>query len=270
MSATDIFRQTASEHKSILCFGIDPDLFRINAYSPSDGQTNRQIILGYFEPIVDLLLEEHSVSALKPNYAYFAQYGFDGLHALKDLIERYKNRVPIIFDGKRGDIGKTCEAYSKEMYDFWDADAVTISPYMGQDSIAPFLRENRLVYVLCKTSNPSSSDFQELKSGREKLYEKVAKKAMEWDCGLVVGATSDSIKKIVKITKGNTPFLIPGVGSQGGDLDMVMKAISKNPLIHRINASSSIAYAYQKSDLEPSKAALIEAEKLNETIRKYL
>jgi orotidine-5'-phosphate decarboxylase len=270
MSAIDLFRKRAEENKSILCFGIDPDLYRIQGYSSSSGQTVVQSISHYFHSIIDSLLEENAISALKPNYAYFAQYGFDGLFVLKELMQRYKNKVPIIFDGKRGDIGKTCEAYSKEMYDFWDADAVTISPYMGQDSIAPFLRDDRLVYVLCKTSNPSSKEFQEIKIGKEYLFEKVAKKAAEWDCGLVVGATSDSIKRIVKITKGKTPFLIPGVGTQGGDLEMVMKAIKPNPYIHRVNASSSIAYAYQKLGGNSVQAALAEAESMNKLMRKYL
>ena len=170
MSAIESFRKIASENKTLLCFGIDPDLYRIQGYSTSSGQTIEQSISHYFHSIIDSLLEENAISALKPNYAYFAQYGFDGLFVLKELMQRYKNRVPIIFDGKRGDIGKTCEAYSKEMYDFWDADAVTISPYMGQDSIAPFLREDRLVYVLCKTSNPSSKEFQELVHKERSIY----------------------------------------------------------------------------------------------------
>jgi orotidine-5'-phosphate decarboxylase len=176
----------------------------------------------------------------------------------------------VIFDGKRGDIGKTSEAYAREIYDFWGADCTTVSPYMGEDSVLPFLREGKLVYLLCRTSNKGAADFQELKAGKKYLYETVAEKAVKWNCGLVVGATSDSIKKITKMTKNRVPLLIPGIGSQGGDLEMVMEAVKGNAAIHRINASSSIAYAYEKHGGKPADAALKEAERLNREIRKYL
>ena len=253
--------QIAEENKTILCFGIDPDITRMKC--DVDG------ISYHFQEITDKLLEEHAIAAIKPNYAFFAQYGFEGLYCLENIIQHYKGKIPIILDAKRGDIGKTGMAYAKEVYDFWGVDAVTVSPYMGKDSVEPFIREGKLAYVLCRTSNDGGKDFQELKCGKELIYEKVAKKAVEWGCGIVVGATSDSIKKVVKITKGEVPMLIPGIGAQGGDLEMVMKAIKKNPGIHRINASSSIAYAHEKQKGKPADAALKEAEKLNKTIRKY-
>jgi len=263
----DFLRKSAQERKTILCFGIDPVLEKINVGSPTGAIEER--IEPFFHEMTDKLLEENEIAAIKPNYAYFAQYGFDGLFVLKAMIERYKNKIPIIFDGKRGDIGKSSEAYANEAFDFWDADAVTVSPYMGSDSIMPFLKKNKLAYVLCRTSNPGAADFQEQKIGKKFLYEYVAEKAVEWKCGLVVGATSDSIKRIVKITKGNVPFLVPGIGSQGGDLEMVLEALKKELPIHRINASSSIAYAYEKKGGKPVDAALTEARKTNETIRKY-
>lgn len=255
--------QHAKERNSILCFGIDPVLEKMGA---TQGNARSKIENYYFN-ITDLLISENQIVSIKPNYAYFAQYGFEGLHALKSIIDRYKGKVEIILDGKRGDIGRSSEAYAREAFDFWNADSLTISPYMGSDSVKPFLREGKLVYMLCKTSNPGSSDFQE--KGRPKLYAQVAEKAMEWKTGLVVGATSDSIKKIVKITQNQIPFLIPGIGAQGGDLQMVMKAIGKNPHIHRINASSSIAFPQDKY-LSPEKAALKEAETLNSQMGKFL
>jgi len=264
----DFLRKSAQERKTILCFGIDPVLEKINIGSPTGAIEER--IEPFFHEMTDKLLEENEIAAIKPNYAYFARYGFDGLYVLKALIERYKNKIPIIFDGKRGDIGKSSEAYAKEAYDFWGADAVTVSPYMGSDSIMPFVREGKLPYVLCRTSNEGAKDFQEQKIGKKFLYELVAEKASEWGCGLVVGATSDSIKRIVKITKGkNVPFLVPGIGSQGGDLEMVLEALKEELPIHRINASSSIAYAYEKKGGKPVDAALAEARKTNETIRKF-
>ena len=260
--------RSALERRTLLCFGVDPVMDKLPGVSA--GKTAEGTIAPFFHSIIEKLLAENAISAIKPNYAYFAQYGFDGLYVLQDIIQHYKGKVPIILDAKRGDIGKSSEAYAREAYDFLEADAVTISPYMGSDSVKPFVRDGKLAYMLGKTSNPGASDFQDLKVGRRYLYENVASKASEWNCGLVVGATSGSIKKIADATDNKVPFLIPGVGAQGGDLEMVMKAVKGNPLIHRINASSSIAYAYEKTGGNPADAALKEAEKLNAVIRKYL
>ena len=273
----DELKKSAQERRTILCFGIDPKLERINVGSSTGAVEER--IEPFFHEMTDRLLEENAIAAIKPNYAFFAQYGFDGLYVLENIIQRYRKKIPIILDGKRGDIGKTSEAYAREAFDFWGADALTVSPYMGEDSIKPFLREGKLVYMLCRTSNTGAADFQELKCGKKYLYEHVAMKAVEWGTGLVVGATSDSIKRIVKIVKasgdgkGNgkkeVPMLIPGIGSQGGDLEMVLDALKDNLLIHRINASSSISYAYEKTGGKPVEVAVKEAEKLNRVIRGY-
>jgi orotidine-5'-phosphate decarboxylase len=268
MDAIERLAKTAEESKTVLCFGVDPDIVKVS--SISTGSTVESTIAPFFHQIIDRLLDENAISALKPNYAYFAQYGFDGLFVLEEIIQHYSSRVPIIFDGKRGDIGKTSEAYAREIYDFWGADCATASPYMGYDSVAPLIRKDKLVYLLCRTSNEGAKEFQELMVGKQKLYERVAGDAMRWKCGLVVGATSDAIKRITKITKNRAPLLVPGIGSQGGGLEMVLKAISGNPAIHRINASSSIAYAYEKRGGRPADAAAKEALKLNAAIRKYL
>jgi orotidine-5'-phosphate decarboxylase len=141
---------------------------------------------------------------------------------------------------------------------------------MGEDSVKPFVREGKLAYMLCRTSNPGAKDFEELKAGKKAVFGHVAAKALGWKCGLVVGATGDSIKKLAKATRNEVPFLIPGIGAQGGDLEMVMKAIAEKPAIHRINASSSIAYAYEKTGGRPADAALKEADSLNRTVKKHL
>ena len=157
----------AEENNTILCFGIDPDLTRMIGYNKKNVLNT---ITEYFFPIIDKLLDEHQISAIKPNYAYFSQYGFDGLNALKSLMDTYKSKTMIILDAKRGDIGKSSKAYSREIFDFWGADATTISPYMGEDSMVPLIRDDKLTYVLCKTSNPGSNDFQNLTLGEKKLY----------------------------------------------------------------------------------------------------
>lgn len=257
----------AEESKTILCFGIDPTIERLFPFQSKE--TVEEKIVSYYSKIIDSLMEENQISAIKPNYAYFAQYGFDGLYALRDIINRYRNKTWIILDVKRGDIGKSSEAYAKEGYDFWGADALTVSPYMGSDSVLPFLREGKLAYVLCKTSNKGSDDFQELKISKTQLYGKVMDRIIEWKCGAVVGATSDAIKKLAKKTNGRVPFLIPGIGTQGGDLKMVLDAIKDSLPVHRINASSSIAYAYEKGGGKPEEAAVKEAEAMNKEIRKF-
>lgn len=260
----EFLRKSAQERKTILCFGVDPDLERIARHE--EGSVEERIV-NYYSEITDVLIDERLIAALKPNYAFFAQYGFEGLNALRRFIERYKFSIPIILDAKRGDIEKSSQAYAREIYEFWGVDAVTVSPYMGFDSVKPFLREKKLPYLLCRTTNPGANDFQELKVGKERLYEKVARKAVEWKTGLVIGATSDAIARIVKITKEKeVPFLIPGIGAQGGDLKFVVRSLQKNFPIHRINASSSIAFAYEKRDGSYVKAAVEEAKALNQTI----
>ena len=122
--------KTAVEAGNILCFGIDPKPMKD--------------IVGYYSSITDALLEENLISAIKPNYAYFGALGFDGLHALKQIIDRYREKTFVILDAKRGDIGKSSEAYAREAYEFWGADAVTVAPYMGEDSISPFIKEGKM------------------------------------------------------------------------------------------------------------------------------
>ena len=137
MGYIEFLRDSARERQSMVCFGLDPVL---ESMPESLMQPREERIVYYFTQIIDAALaEKQSIGALKPNYAYFAQYGFDGLRALQTLISQYKGRLPIILDAKRGDIGRSSEAYAKEVFDFWNADATTVSPYMGYDSVLPFL-----------------------------------------------------------------------------------------------------------------------------------
>jgi orotidine-5'-phosphate decarboxylase len=246
--------KTAEETKSLLCFGVDPVLGRMGEVSNMDA---KERILSYFPPIIDALLEESVISAIKPNYAYFAAEGFEGLHALKEIISRYKGKTFVILDAKRGDIGKSSEAYARECYDFWGADAVTTHSYMGQDSVSPFVCEGKLSYTMGRTSNPGAKTLQErlLSDTGEPLYCEVFRKAKEWGVGLVVGATSNAIPRAVELAGEETPLLIPGIGSQGGSYE-TLGALRKNPLIHRINSSSAIAYAHEKREGSPESCAM--------------
>lgn len=282
----EFLRESALERKSILCFGIDPVLEKI---PPSVAGDTTERITNHFSQIIDASLESNSpsISALKPNIAYFAQYGFEGLLALEQLMNKYRGQVPIILDAKRGDIGASSEAYAREAFGVWDADAVTVSPYMGRDSLQPFLNycnppENRGVYVLCRTSNPGSRDFQFLdtQDGKGRLFLEVAEKIAKWGVsgtGAVVGATdSEELEKTCFLfydSGKKIPLLIPGVGAQGGSASEVVKVlrtVSASDLpLHRINSSSGIAYAYQKAGTDDFvRAALDEIGRLNKEIGK--
>jgi len=192
MNYSDLLVSTAKKWKSIVCLGLDPVLEKI----PINETNLRKKIFIFFESILNEIVRQNIYpSAVKPNYAFYAQYGFDGLHALKDVISLYQHAgLPVILDAKRGDIGSTSQAYARECFEFFNADAVTLSPYMGYDSIHPFLTFNpdKGIYVLCRTSNKSAIDFQDLITDGSPLYMKVAEKICEWNSnniGAVIGAT---------------------------------------------------------------------------------
>lgn len=282
-SYLELLRESAKERSSIVCFGIDPDISQMPSSTSMLPREERMV--QYYLEIVDAALQQsHSISALKPNYAYFAQYGFDGLRALKTLIDKYKGKLPIIFDGKRGDIGKSSEAYAAEAFSFWNADALTVSPYMGSDSVQPFLercKEGKGVYVLVRTSNAGAADFQSVVSDEGKqLYMDVARKLEKWHVeglGAVVGATApEELEQVLWIfhdAKKPTPLLIPGVGAQGGsakETANILRTVWGESLpLHRINSSSAIAYAYKKAGTDDyAGAALAEIRRMNAEIGK--
>jgi orotidine-5'-phosphate decarboxylase len=171
--------------------------------------------------------------ALKPNLAYFEQYGSKGLQMLERLLERWAPKSLIILDAKRGDIGPSSRAYARAVFDTWGADAVTVSPWMGWDSLEPFLEyEDKGVYVLLRTSNPGAKDLQD--HVWERLAEQMASRKRP-ALGAVVGATRpEDLQKALEL---DIPLLIPGVGTQGGDIPQGLAPM------HRVNVSSGILYA---------------------------
>lgn len=243
-------------NKSLLCVGLDVDLSRIP-----------QRFLRSEDPLFLFNLEiihatEDLACAYKPNIAFYEMYGLYGLSALIKTIDAiHETGIPVILDAKRGDIGHSSAAYAQSVFQAYKADAVTVNPYMGHDSIQPFLEyQEKGVFVLCLTSNIGFKDFQ-IKGADEPLYKSVAKHVKEWNhygnCGLVVGATNpEELKEVQKIV-GDMPILIPGVGAQGGSLKSSVKFGGKRAII---NASRSILYA------ENPKA---EAKKLRNEINKY-
>ncbi|MFN3909897.1 MAG: orotidine-5'-phosphate decarboxylase [Candidatus Anstonellaceae archaeon] len=270
-----ILERKIKKTNSLLCFGIDPIIEKI---PKKINGSKKQIITEFYSSILDNC-QKNKISALKPNYAFFAQYGFEGIMALREIIDKYKEDYLIILDAKRGDIGKTSQAYVKEVFEFFGADATTIWPFMGFDSVLPFIEyaneKKKGVYFLARTTNPGAEDFLTLKTENGKaLFEEVATKVSEWskeynEClGLVMGATSpldlELILKPLYSRKEKLAFLIPGIGAQGGDPLKIIEIIKKYQMekITLVNASSSIAYAYLKKDLDYIEAALEEIKEL--------
>lgn len=255
MNYTELLKNASSRNSSIVCMGLDPLLDEI----PIALSTKRDTIISFYEGILNKIVQRGVLpSAVKPNYAYYAQYGFEGIEALVSLIKTFKgNGIPVILDVKRGDIGTTAAAYSRESFDFYKADAVTLSPFLGIDAIAPFmdLYPDKGYYILNKTSNRSSTEIQDLLVDSAPLFSHVSKKIIEWHrpgMGAVVGATyPEQLSLISEIFIGSgkeIPLLIPGIGAQGGSVDEVcaILALYPDPRIHRINSSSAINYAYKK------------------------
>ena len=239
---------------SMLCIGLDPDPKRL----PPSLQGKPEGIFEFCREIADATAD--LACSFKPQFAYFASQGAEA--QLEKLIAHLKHKypkIPVILDSKRGDIGSTAEHYAMEAFERYGADAVTVSPYMGFDSVEPYLRHaGKGVIILCRTSNPGGSDLQFLNvaPGGEPLYLHVAKlAAQKWNgsgqISLVVGATFPEEVAKVRAVVGEMPLLIPGIGTQGGDIDATVKAgsIANKPgMGMMINSSRAILYASSGSD----------------------
>ena len=261
---------TASRsNQSLLCIGLDPDpelMPEIDVF-----RFNKEII----DATSDL------VCAYKPNLAFYEALGVEGLKAMERTIAHIPDGIPVIGDAKRGDIASSSKAYARALFDTFGFDAVTVNPYMGYDSIAPFIDyADKGVFILCKTSNPGASDFQELPSlepasgnSASPLFEIVAVKAVEWNTrgniGLVVGATYPHQLRRIRELCPELPLLIPGIGSQGGDIAATVRyGVDSNGEKAIINSSRQILYASRESDF--ASAARREALKLRDLINQHL
>ena len=238
-------RQAWARADSMLCVGLDPDPERI----PATLGRGPEAIFTFCRDIVDATAAY--VCAFKPQIAYFSALRAEReLERLIQHIHAQHPGIPVILDAKRGDIGSTAERYAIEAFERYGADAVTINPYMGFDSIEPWLAwEGRGVILLCRTSNPGGSDLQALDVGGEALYERVARLAAgPWNAsgqiGLVLGATFPAELARVRAIAGNLPMLVPGIGAQGGDVAATVAAgIADDGWGMVINSSRAILYA---------------------------
>ena len=260
-------------HDSLLCVGIDPDIKRF----PKQFAGRKHAILEFGKAIADATAD--LVCAFKPQIAYFhAERAEDQLEELIAHLRAKHPSVPVILDAKRGDIGSTAEQYAREAFERYQADAVTISPFLGRDSVAPYTDyADKGVIILCRTSNPGGSDMQFLKvegpQGEEFLYQRIARVvASEWNdngnCALVVGATYPNELAEVRRITGNMPLLVPGIGAQGGDIEATVKA-GRNASGAGLMINSSRAILYASSDEDFADAARRVADETRIAINQF-
>ena len=211
MGFREKLERAQEKNRSLLCVGLDPqpELMPIKD------------VAGFGKAIVEATSD--LVSAYKPNLAFYEALGLEGLRALEKTLSFIPSSIPVIGDAKRGDVGHSARAYARALFEVWGFDAATVSPYLGYDSLEPFLEyRERGVFVLARTSNPGAGDFQELSYRGKPLYQWVALKAREWNrygnIGLVAGATfPEGLRKLRQLCP-DMLLLIPGLGAQGGDL----------------------------------------------------
>jgi orotidine-5'-phosphate decarboxylase len=253
MTFIDRLRSAGRDNGSMLCVGLDPEPTRF----PGALQGDSARIYDFCARIVDATAD--LVIAFKPQIAYFASHrAEDQLERLMEHMRRNAPHVPIILDAKRGDIGSTAQQYAREAFERYGADAVTLSPFMGFDSVEPYLKSpDKGAFLLCRTSNPGGDDLQNQRlasvEGQPLLYEHVARLAQgPWNLngqlGLVVGATYPAEIERVRRVAPTLPLLIPGVGAQGGDAVATVKAGWRADAPIVVNSSRAILYASNGAD----------------------
>jgi orotidine-5'-phosphate decarboxylase len=262
MSFRDKLAHATKVNRSLLCVGLDPDPDRL----PSDDA------VGYLREIVGATSD--LVCAYKPNLAFYEQLGASGYATLQAVLRTIPDHIPIIGDAKRGDVAHTSRAYARALFDELGFDAVTANPYLGGDAVSPFLeRDDRGIFIVCRTSNPGARDLQDLKvfdnGGSRPLYEAVAELAKAWNTrgnvGLVVGATYPAELRRLRHLCPDMPILMPGIGAQEGDLEEAVGAglDSKGGGII-VNASRTVLYASDGAGF--AEAARREAQRLRGAI----
>jgi orotidine-5'-phosphate decarboxylase len=254
---------------SLVCVGLDPELERFPAQLSGQDSAIFQFNRAIIDATADL------VCAYKPQIAHYAAYAAeDQLARTIEYIHQHHPGIPVILDSKRGDVGNTAQRYAIEAFERYGADAVTVNPYLGTDSLQPFLSyQDRGVIVLCRTSNPGAGDLQDLPTGGRKLFEVVAQlAASRWNahgnCALVVGATYPRELAQVRALVGDMPLLVPGVGAQGGDVQAVVthgQTAAGDGLI----VSSSRAILYAAGDASWVDAARSAARTLRDQINQH-
>ncbi|MGH8217883.1 MAG: orotidine-5'-phosphate decarboxylase [Steroidobacteraceae bacterium] len=261
-----------ARNDSLVCVGLDPQIERFPRAIASGASPIFEFNKAIIEATADL------VCAYKPQFAHYAAYGAEGeLERTIDYIHQHHPGIPVVLDAKRGDVGHTAQRYAVEAFERYRADAVTVNPYLGFDSLEPYLAfEDRGTFVLCRTSNPGARDLQDLSIGgaaARRLYQVVAQlAAARWNargnCGLVVGATYPAELGDVRSIVGEMPLLVPGVGTQGGDVEQAIR-LGRTSDGGGLLVSSSRAILYASSEGDFAEAARDAVRSLRERINRY-
>ncbi len=265
MSAVSELKEIQEKNRSMICVGLDLDRKKM----PSEYSANVKGMYDFAVKIIESTCD--IVAAYKPNLAFFMELGPEGLSLLEEIVKKIPDDVRVILDAKMGDIGNTASHYASAVFERYKADWVTLNPYMGYDAIRPFLDyQGKGAFVLCLTSNPGSRDFQFMHVVNKPIYMYVAEKVAYWDkeqnLGLVVGATHPEPLADIRKVANECPILIPGVGVQGGNLEMAARAGTDDfKKLALINVSRSILYASNNND-NFDQAARDEVQKLNSMI----
>ena len=262
---------TAISHNnnSLVCIGLDVDREKMPKFL---FESSKHPYLEFNKSIIDSTKD--LVCAYKLNMAFYEVLGTEGFELLKKTIKHIPKDVVVILDGKRNDIGNTARKYAQTLFETLSADAITVNPYLGKDGVAPFLEyKDKCSFILCRTSNASAGDFQDLAVPETPLYQIVAKKIKEWNendnCGAVVGATyPEELKTIRSILGDEIPILIPGIGKQGGDVEKTIKnGTNSKGKMAVINSSRDIIFAGDDEDF--ATVSLKKAISLRDEINKY-
>jgi len=264
MIFTDKLKSIQEQNDSLLCIGLDTDVTKL----PPSLRGRPEAQLEFNKAIIDATHD--LVCAYKINFAFYEGQGGRGWDTIVETARHIPPSIITIADAKRGDIGNSSSYYAKAILGDMNFDSVTVAPYMGRDSVEPFLySEEKGVFLLALTSNEGARDFQMLKSGTTRLFEHVVKKSLKWNVrknlGYVVGATKAAELKTVRALAPTLPLLIPGVGAQGGDLKNVVRfGCDKNGELAIVNASRSVLYASKSEDF--AGAARLEAGRLRDAM----
>jgi orotidine-5'-phosphate decarboxylase len=271
MNFIDKLNAAWASNDSLLCVGLDPDLARLPAHLQGEPDGIVRFCTAIIDATADL------ACAFKPQIAYFAALGAeDQLEAICKYLRETYPQIPLLLDAKRGDIGATARQYAREAFERYGADAVTVNPYMGFDSVEPYMEwPDRGVIVLCRTSNAGGSDLQFLDVGGRPLYQHVARLVAEkWNrngqCALVVGATFPEELAQVRRIVGDMPLLVPGIGAQGGDIEATVRAgRTAGGAGMMINSSRAILYATPEAGEDFAAAARRVALETRDTINRF-
>jgi orotidine-5'-phosphate decarboxylase len=268
MSFFEKLQQAQQDNNSMLCVGLDPQREKI----PTHLRDKKDFLYEFCREIIATTKDIACV--YKPNLAFFEAYGADGIRQLENIMAEMPENIPVILDAKRGDIGNSSRMYARFLFDHLGADAATVSPYLGRDSLEPFLEfSGKCIFVLCVTSNPGAADLQFGAGQTPALYERVIVMSRrlreQGEVGLVTGATHIDQLRAIRAAFPDGPLLVPGLGTQGGEVKAAVAVATANGTLRAVfNVSRDIIYAGNGEDFaqQARKKALEYRTAINEAL----